>query len=347
MSNKNNSLKNFNGFVSTLYVIGYNNSWFETSLSLDFFLSFSDNLLCNNFTNNFQFDFKLLIFELFFYELMIIFMICLNIFLFIYFQNVVSQPYQNINFDQYVYKRFVKETGFYFKKDIVNYFALFLQLRNSIIILRSYLVIFCCFFIFLVKELCNLLINSNFSLINFFFFYSKFFYLNNFFGLDFIGSKNIFFLLVLAFFIVALFHILISSRILLNKLKIPEFCFFLVNLFFFLFCGIKSCNFIMTFLNFVGFSLSSYLVFLTDTKNKLAREACVKYYYLSAVCSSFLATGVFIIFKQFGSVEYETINLLGYYLIENSTSISYSLYAAILLILASFLFKLGAFPGHW
>lgn len=337
----------FNVFAYTPFLSFDNNLWFESNLSLDFFLFFSNSLYFDNFINSFKFDFKFLVFELFFSELFIIFMICLNVFLFIYIKNVTSQPYQNINFDKYVYRKFVLTSGFYFKKDIVNYFELFLQIRNSIIILRSYLVIFCCLFIFLANEAWCILFSSNYSLKSFFLFFSKFFYLNNLFGLDFVTSKNIFFLLILTFFIIILFFILISSKVLLDKLKIPEFCFFLVNLFFFLFCGIKSCSFIMTFLNFVGFSLSSYLIFLTDTKNKLSREACVKYYYLSAICSSFFASGVFIVFKHFGSVEYGTVNLMGYYLIENSTSISYSVYTSILLILASFLFKLGAFPGHW
>jgi NADH-quinone oxidoreductase subunit N len=106
---------------------------------------------------------------------------------------------------------------------------------------------------------------------------------------------------------------------LLYKSNILEFYFFLANAVFFFTILIKSISLITIFICIIGFSISSYLIIMTNLTSILAREAAVKYYYLSVLSSMLLALGILLLFVQFGTTNLLEIDKILYYSIEFSS----------------------------
>jgi len=56
---------------------------------------------------------------------------------------------------------------------------------------------------------------------------------------------------------------------------------------------ICSSNLLLTLISLVGFSIAVYTLILVDYTLHAAREACIKYYYLSVVCVALIVYGFF------------------------------------------------------
>lgn len=108
---------------------------------------------------------------------------------------------------------------------------------------------------------------------------------------------------------------------------------------------VGSSHLISGFLSLVGFSLNLYVLILFDAKAAVAREAGVKYFYLSTLSSGLMLYGIFLMFLVLGTGQFQEI---GQFLMEPELdqSVVNLLRPAIMFLLVGLFFKLSAFPGH-
>lgn len=111
---------------------------------------------------------------------------------------------------------------------------------------------------------------------------------------------------------------------------------------------ISSFNFITMFLAILGFSLTLYVLLLTDSFNHASREAGIKYFYLSSVSSSLMICGIFLIYLIFHTTSFMAITwLLANWKYYNNLDYNAFLFTVMLYFLIfGFFFKLAAFPCH-
>lgn len=107
----------------------------------------------------------------------------------------------------------------------------------------------------------------------------------------------------------------------------------------FLLLMIDATDLLSAFFALVGFSLNLYVLILFDAPYAAAREAGIKYYYLSTFSSGLILYGIFLIFALTGATQFEEIAHL---LPEDA----HLLLIAIAFLFVGFFFKLSAFPGH-
>lgn len=105
-------------------------------------------------------------------------------------------------------------------------------------------------------------------------------------------------------------------------------------------------NLVSAFIALVGFSLNLYVLILFDATTAVAREAGVKYFYLSTISSGLMLYGVFLLFLITGSGNLAEIGQVLATESELVASSNLLLSLAITLILIGLFFKLSAFPGH-
>jgi NADH-quinone oxidoreductase subunit N len=103
---------------------------------------------------------------------------------------------------------------------------------------------------------------------------------------------------------------------------------------------------ISAFLALVGFSLNLYVLILFDAPTAVAREAGVKYFYLSTFSSGLILYGVFLMFFVLGTGHFREIGQLLATTPELLENGQHLLQYAILFLLIGLFFKLSAFPGH-
>lgn len=109
---------------------------------------------------------------------------------------------------------------------------------------------------------------------------------------------------------------------------------------------ISSGNLVSAFISLVGFSLNLYVLILSDAPTAIAREAGVKYFYLSALSSGLMLYGIFLIFFITGTSQFFEI---GQFLATNTEILisgNMLIRLGILFLLTGLFFKLSAFPGH-
>lgn len=101
---------------------------------------------------------------------------------------------------------------------------------------------------------------------------------------------------------------------------------------------------VSAFLCIVGFSLNLYVLILFDAPEAVAREAGIKYYYLSTFSSGLILYGTFLIFMTLKTLNFKIIDQILFSLphTHNMNLIN----TGALLILLGLFFKLSAFPGH-
>ena len=116
----------------------------------------------------------------------------------------------------------------------------------------------------------------------------------------------------------------------------------------FLLILISAFNFMTLFLAVIGFSLSIYVLLMSDSFNHSSREAGIKYYYLSTFSSGLLLSGVFLAYLIFHNTSFLHITvLLHKWTSENAVQIKNILLPIMIYFLCfGFLFKLAAFPCH-
>lgn len=114
--------------------------------------------------------------------------------------------------------------------------------------------------------------------------------------------------------------------------------------FLFMLLLVSAHHLVSAFLCIVGFSLNLYVLILFDAPEAVAREAGIKYYYLSTFSSGLILYGIFLLFLILKTGNFRELNQI---LSHNEHFLSNGLVeAGISLILIGIFFKLSAFPGH-
>lgn len=120
---------------------------------------------------------------------------------------------------------------------------------------------------------------------------------------------------------------------------------FVLALLFMLFL-VGAGHLISAFISLVGFSLNLYILILFDAPHAMAREAGVKYFYLSAFSSGLMLYGVFLLFFTLGTGHFHEMNQV---ISTNAEALNLggtTLHYGLLFFLVGVFFKLSAFPGH-
>jgi NADH-quinone oxidoreductase subunit N len=150
--------------------------------------------------------------------------------------------------------------------------------------------------------------------------------------------------------------LVVSTGILILMASIPyvadheqdciEFSFLILISLFFLICLIMSSSLIFMFMSIIGFSMNVYILVMYDAPSHISVEASVKYFYLSALSSGLLASGIVLMYMC--TLNLDFIYVMAYldyikpeiYTLEDYGLVSIAIYSTIF----GFLFKLAAFP---
>jgi len=125
-----------------------------------------------------------------------------------------------------------------------------------------------------------------------------------------------------------------------------EYPIILTTAIFFMLLLVGSNHLVSAFLSLVGFSLNLYVLILFDAPSAIAREAGVKYFYLSTISSGLILYGIFLLFVILGTGNfYEMQQVLSSNTAFAETN-SELLQLAIAFVLIGLFFKLSSFPGH-
>jgi NADH-quinone oxidoreductase subunit N len=148
--------------------------------------------------------------------------------------------------------------------------------------------------------------------------------------------------------VIASYFILTASKSYISEHRrhIVEYPLVLTLATLFLLLLIGSGHLISAFLALVGFSLNLYVLVLFDAITVVAREAGIKYFYLSILSSGLMIYSIFLFLLTLG-----TGNLIeiAQYLptdLELSATGDNVLHLAVVFLLIGLFFKLAAFPGH-
>lgn len=116
----------------------------------------------------------------------------------------------------------------------------------------------------------------------------------------------------------------------------------------FLMILISAYNFITVFLAILGFSLTLYVLLLTDSFNQASREAGIKYFYVSTISTGLLICGVFLAYLIFHTTNFMAITWLvhNWKIYDNLEVNGFLLSVMLYFISFGFMLKLAAFPCH-
>lgn len=98
-------------------------------------------------------------------------------------------------------------------------------------------------------------------------------------------------------------------------------------------------NFFMFFLGLEIMSIPVYVLVGIRKQNTLASEASIKYFFTGSFATAVLLFGIALVYGAIGSFDLNTLSML--------TKVSPMFHVGVLLILAAFLFKVGAVPFHF
>jgi NADH-quinone oxidoreductase subunit N len=141
----------------------------------------------------------------------------------------------------------------------------------------------------------------------------------------------------------ARFVLWFSRRYMSDRAHRLEYPLMLMLAIFFMLLLLSSNHLVSAFLSLVGFSLNLYVLVLFDATVAVAREAGIKYFYLSTMSSGLILYGVFIFQLATGSLSFDDLHkFLSSHNLTDESVVS----VAFAFILIGLFFKLSAFPGH-
>lgn len=109
---------------------------------------------------------------------------------------------------------------------------------------------------------------------------------------------------------------------------------------------IGSSHLIACFLALVGFSLNLYVLIFFDATAAIAREAGIKYFYLSTLSSGLVLYGVFLVFLSLCTGQFHEVGQIISTDSEIARIAAGVLHTACTFLFVGLFFKLSAFPGH-
>jgi NADH-quinone oxidoreductase subunit N len=140
---------------------------------------------------------------------------------------------------------------------------------------------------------------------------------------------------------------LLTSRFMLAITLSPqlEYAFLIILAILALFVLTVSNHLVLSLICISVFSLSLYALIFTRAHVFKTREAGIKYFYLSAISSSFLLCGVFLMLACFKTAKLDEIAEQIFF--AGNSMISASIfYPGLVAFFLGLFFKLSAFPGH-
>lgn len=138
-----------------------------------------------------------------------------------------------------------------------------------------------------------------------------------------------------------------SGRYLSNhKRSLLEYPIVLSTAILFMLFLVGSNHLVSAFLSLVGFSLNLYVLILIDASSAVAREAGVKYFYLSTISSGLILYGIFLLYVVLGTGRFYEMQQALALVVTSTGAENNLLQLAISFILIGLFFKLSAFPGH-
>lgn len=108
---------------------------------------------------------------------------------------------------------------------------------------------------------------------------------------------------------------------------------------------LNSNELLLMFICIIGFSLNMYVLILYDAPSILSLEAGAKYFYLSALSSGLLSSGLLLTYIWLLGTKFWYITYVIYGLTNINVGLGIGL-IALASIIYGFLFKLAAFPCH-
>ena len=103
---------------------------------------------------------------------------------------------------------------------------------------------------------------------------------------------------------------------------------------------VLTTDLIIMFISLIGFSLAIYTFILSDYTNHSAREAGIKYFFLSAISAGLILFAITISYVMFNTFDYIAIN---HAITTNESTIVVQYMLAC--FIQGFAFKLAAYPG--
>lgn len=128
-----------------------------------------------------------------------------------------------------------------------------------------------------------------------------------------------------------------------NK-QLTEFITIILLVMFFLIVLISAQDLLVALVSIIGFSLNIYVLILSDSENQMAREAAIKYYYLSVFSSGLLAFGSWITYLLCLNTNF--IDIAWSLQLWDFQEHTILLIAMLYFIIFGLFFKLAAFPCH-
>lgn len=154
------------------------------------------------------------------------------------------------------------------------------------------------------------------------------------------------FVWIIIVILTAVFILSNSIPYIINHIRsCTEFAFLMVLNVLFLVLLLNSNELLLMFICIIGFSLNMYVLILYDAPSILSLEAGAKYFYLSALSSGLLSSGLLLTYIWLLGTKFWYIT----YVIYGLTNINVGLGIGIIAlasIIYGFLFKLAAFPCH-
>jgi NADH-quinone oxidoreductase subunit N len=256
--------------------------------------------------------------------------------------------------------------------EIIDYFAeCILSMPEEIVIFSAsalqhfgyHFVIFCNY----VEIILNIIIAALSNIINdsiieiydnfitelFFIFTWNLYFLKYFVGtfmyIDFFNLNIKCLLFFICFFSFTLFQNFIV-RYFLFWLSIYEFPFLFLGAILFLILLVSTFDLLIMSLCIIGMSICLYALFaINSVFGQLAREACLKYFILSALSSGLILGGIKEIFINCGTLHFSLVNNFLVFKILDFSNYNelFAIKVGIFLIFSGFLFKLSAAPSHF
>lgn len=131
-----------------------------------------------------------------------------------------------------------------------------------------------------------------------------------------------------------------------HKKELLEYPLIIVFAYFFMILMLDANDLVCGFFSLIGFSLNIYVLVLFDAPESVAREAGVKYYYLSTFSSGLMLYGIFLVFVVLRTAHYAEIGAALYSFKNIYLNYTFPLVSGVALFFVGVFFKLSAFPGH-
>lgn len=103
---------------------------------------------------------------------------------------------------------------------------------------------------------------------------------------------------------------------------------------------------VVMFISLIGFSLAVYTMIISDNKRHVAREAAIKYFYLSAISVTLILFGITINYLIFETTNYEATEKCIKWLFHYGYFPPELMMMMLAFLSFGFFFKLAAYPGH-